>query len=77
MNNPRPSDIVSAAYLKRDTIHEMVGNLTGVDGGDKVATSDDQELNYFVADMQGNEIDGKKCDILYDDETGNTMCKMS
>ncbi|GAB7352155.1 hypothetical protein MBLNU459_g2641t2 [Dothideomycetes sp. NU459] len=75
MNNPRPTAVVSAAYLKRDAVQEIVGNLTelSVDDVDNGEATDPDYEEAFIADMEGNKIDGKDCDILYDDNTGNTM----
>jgi hypothetical protein len=80
MNNPRPTDVVSAGFLKRDLIQDVIGNLTEAESGfDEQAAGlkAEQNSNYYLEDMVGNAVDGKDCDILYDDDSGDTMCECS
>lgn len=80
MNNPRPTDVMSAGFLKRDLIQDVIGNLTEAESGfdEQPARSKVvQNSDYFIEDMIGNAVDGKDCDILYDDDSGDTMCECS
>ncbi|KAA6413691.1 MAG: Glycoside superfamily [Lasallia pustulata] len=77
----RPTSVNSASFLKRDMPQEFLANTTDLED----SLSDAQEPSmegtyassgdsgYYFDDMDGNEVDGKECELIYDDCSGATM----
>jgi len=77
-SNVRPTSVNSAAFLKRDFPQAFLANVSSAETKEYAETSESEdaspaELEYYLEDMDGNEVDVKDCGLLYDDCAGTTV----